>query len=70
MGQNITICVLANKQDLPNAMPASEIRDKMRLGTTDAMQGTPWAVFSTCAPTGDGLYEAFDWLAQAIRTSP
>ena len=57
--------VMANKQDLEYAMRVDEIAEKLRL---DAMNGKRlWKVQATCATTGDGLYEGFDWLLQALK---
>jgi len=55
--------VFANKQDLPNAMPAAEVTDK--LGLSD-MRNRQWFIQSACATTGDGLYEGLDWLSRTL----
>merc|ERR1711972_148449 len=57
------LLVFANKQDLPNAMPAAEITEKLGLHNTRNRQ---WFIQSACATTGDGLYEGLDWLTQAL----
>jgi ADP-ribosylation factor protein 1 len=49
-----TVLVYANKQDLPNAMDASELTEK--LGMHD-FRYHDWYVQPTCAPTGEGLTE-------------
>lgn len=61
--KNASILVFANKQDLPNAMSAAEITEK--LGLTK-LRGKPWYIQSTCATTGDGLYEGLEWLSQNV----
>ena len=48
------LLVFANKQDLPNAMNAAEITDKLGL---HSLRQRNWYIQSTCATTGDGLYE-------------
>ncbi|TSM44165.1 ADP-ribosylation factor 4 [Bagarius yarrelli] len=59
------VLVLANKQDLPNAIPVHEMTEK--LGLHD-LKGRPWYVQSTCAVNGTGLYEGLDWMTdQALR---
>ena len=58
------LLVLANKQDLPGAMNVSELVDKLGL---PQMTGRRWHVQATCASSGDGLYEGFDWLASTLR---
>lgn len=57
------LLVFANKQDLPNAMPASQIRDSLRL---ENLNGRKWYIQSTCATQGTGLYEGLDWLSQEL----
>ncbi|XP_053508902.1 ADP-ribosylation factor 4 [Ictalurus furcatus] len=58
--RDATVLVLANKQDLPNAMPVHEMTERLRL---HALKGRPWYVQSTCAVIGTGLYEGLDWMA-------
>lgn len=58
------ILVLANKQDLPNALPANEIGNGLDLARISSHS---WHVAATCATTGDGLDESFDWLADRIK---
>jgi len=57
------LLVFANKQDLPNAMNAAEITDKLQL---NSLRNRQWYIQSTCATSGDGIYEGFDWLSKAI----
>jgi len=54
------LLVFANKQDLPGAMSVSEMTDKLGLHSVGARK---WYIQSTCATSGDGLYEGLDWLA-------
>eukprot|EP01090_Pellita_catalonica_P020639 TRINITY_DN7472_c0_g1_i2.p1 TRINITY_DN7472_c0_g1~~TRINITY_DN7472_c0_g1_i2.p1 ORF type:complete len:397 (-),score=89.48 TRINITY_DN7472_c0_g1_i2:28-1218(-) len=58
------LLVWANKQDLPNAMTASEITDKLGLHHLNNRQ---WYIQATCAVTGDGLYEGLDWATNALK---
>jgi ADP-ribosylation factor 1/2 len=58
--------VLANKQDLPNAMPTAELA--RALGLTD-MANRNWYIQSTVAATGAGLEEGMAWLAKTVKTS-
>ncbi|KAJ3693764.1 hypothetical protein LUZ60_009244 [Juncus effusus] len=71
--RDAVLLVFANKQDLPNAMNAAEITDK--LGLHSLRQRHCDIVFfyilcryiqSTCATTGEGLYEGLDWLSNNI----
>ena len=57
--------VMANKQDMPNTMRVSEVTEKLGL---NAVTNRKWYVQSTCATTGDGLYEGLDWLSGALVT--
>ncbi|KAI1001977.1 ADP-ribosylation factor [Podosphaera aphanis] len=58
------LLVFANKQDLPNAMNAAEITDKLGL---HSLRQRAWYIQSTCATSGDGLYEGLEWLAQSLK---
>jgi ADP-ribosylation factor 1/2 len=57
--------VFANKMDLPNAMTAAEVTDKLGLHSLRQRQ---WYIQSTCATSGEGLYEGLDWLSNAIAS--
>jgi len=57
------ILIFANKQDLPNAMNAAEITDKLGL---NQMRGRKWYIQGTCATQGTGLYEGLDWLSNEL----
>ncbi|ETV97419.1 ADP-ribosylation factor 1 [Aphanomyces invadans] len=63
--QDACVLVFANKQDLPSAMSASEITDKMGLA---GLRSRRWFVQGCCATSGDGLYEGLDWIAKALET--
>eukprot|EP01125_Pyxidicula_operculata_P006779 TRINITY_DN2327_c0_g1_i3.p1 TRINITY_DN2327_c0_g1~~TRINITY_DN2327_c0_g1_i3.p1 ORF type:complete len:248 (-),score=34.59 TRINITY_DN2327_c0_g1_i3:32-775(-) len=57
------ILVLANKQDLPNAMTIAEITELLGLHSLRARR---WFIQPTCAISGDGLYEGLEWLSNKI----
>jgi len=62
--KNAALLVLANKQDLPNALSVAEITDKLRLhdhGRRD------WYIQGCCAARGDGLFDGLDWLAKTLN---
>merc|ERR1711871_1452950 len=61
--RDAVVLVFANKQDLPQAMPAAEVTDKLGLHN---MRNRNWYIQSTCATTGDGLYEGLDWLSRTL----
>merc|ERR1711964_152447 len=52
-----SLLVLANKQDLPNALSVEEV--SQRLGLHE-LRSHKWFIQGTCAPTGDGIYEGLD----------
>lgn len=58
------ILVLANKQDIPDAMDTHEIQEK--LGLT-RLRDRNWHVQLTCATTGEGLREGLTWLMSNVR---
>lgn len=58
------LLIFANKQDLPNAMNAAEITDKLGLHSLRQRQ---WYVQATCATSGDGLYEGLEWLSNNLK---
>ena len=57
------LLVYANKQDMPGAMPASELIDTLQLRNLKQ----EWFVQPTCAIDGKGLYEGLDWLARHVK---
>uniref|UniRef100_A0A453M7Y2 ADP-ribosylation factor n=1 Tax=Aegilops tauschii subsp. strangulata TaxID=200361 RepID=A0A453M7Y2_AEGTS len=63
--RDAVLLVFANKQDLPNAMNAAEITDKLGL---HSLRQRHWYIQSTCATTGEGLYEGLDWLSSNIAS--
>ena len=78
--KDAVLLVFANKQDLPNAMNASEMTDKLGLHNLRSRQwyiqvSSSFSLFiinpfqSTCATTGDGLYEGLDWISNQLSKS-
>ncbi|PON69621.1 Small GTPase superfamily, ARF type [Parasponia andersonii] len=65
--RDAVLLVFANKQDLPNAMNAAEITDKLGL---HSLRQRHWYIQSTCATSGEGLYEGLDWLSNNIANKP
>merc|ERR1712072_425769 len=64
--RDAALLVFANKQDLPNAMTASELTTA--LGLHD-LRNRSWYIQATCATNGEGLYEGLDWLANELKNS-
>ncbi|XP_065752510.1 ADP-ribosylation factor 2 isoform X2 [Callorhinus ursinus] len=63
--RDAVLLVFVNKQDLPNAMNAAEITDKLGL---HSLRQRNWYIQATCATSGDGLYEGLDWLSNQLKT--
>jgi len=61
--RDAVLLVLANKQDLSNAMTVAEITDKLSLRH---LRQT-WYVQAACATSGDGLLEGLEWLSTNIK---
>lgn len=59
------VLIFANKQDLPNAMPADQVCHAMGLND---LRGRGWFLQPACATTGDGLMEGLEWLATFFAT--
>lgn len=57
------LLILANKQDIPNAMSAVEMADKLNLRNLRHL----WYIQACSAISGDGLYEGLDWLSKAMK---
>ena len=64
--RNANLLVFANKQDLPNAMSPAEVTEKLNLYS---LRNRPWYIQSTCATTGDGLYEGLEWLSNSLKNA-
>lgn len=61
--KDAALLVLANKQDLPNALTVGELTDKLGLHN---LRHKNWYVQSTIATQGTGLYEGLDWLSKEL----
>jgi len=64
--RDAVLLVFANKQDLPNAMSAGELTEKLGLQN---LRNRRWYIQATCAVQGDGLYEGLDWLSNELAKS-
>ena len=62
--RDVPVLVLANKQDLPEAVSASQVGDAMQL---DGIGRRQYHVEATIATQTQGLYEGLDWLAGNVE---
>eukprot|EP01129_Flabellula_baltica_P003778 TRINITY_DN1350_c0_g1_i2.p1 TRINITY_DN1350_c0_g1~~TRINITY_DN1350_c0_g1_i2.p1 ORF type:complete len:206 (-),score=34.55 TRINITY_DN1350_c0_g1_i2:20-637(-) len=58
------VLVLANKQDLPNAVGVRELIEKLGM---HELRERPWKVQAACGVSGEGIYEGMEWLSNAVR---
>eukprot|EP00996_Jenningsia_fusiforme_P004002 NODE_4800_length_759_cov_31.822535_g4451_i0.p1 GENE.NODE_4800_length_759_cov_31.822535_g4451_i0~~NODE_4800_length_759_cov_31.822535_g4451_i0.p1 ORF type:complete len:185 (-),score=33.34 NODE_4800_length_759_cov_31.822535_g4451_i0:95-649(-) len=57
------LLVLANKQDLPNAMNATQVTEALDL---HSVKNRTWYIQGTCGTSGEGVSEGMDWLAENV----
>ena len=60
----IPILVLANKQDLINAMTPEEITTALQLNN---IRDRPWQIQACSAKTGSGLQEGIEWVLKTVE---
>merc|ERR1712167_479073 len=58
------LLVLANKQDLLNAMPAQEVAETLNL---NVLRDRVWQIQACSAKIGEGLEEGMQWLIKTIK---
>jgi hypothetical protein len=58
--QSSSGAAFTHHQDLPNAMNAAEITDKLGL---HSLRQRAWYIQAACATSGDGLYEGLEWVS-------
>lgn len=59
--QGVAVLILANKQDIHNALKAAEISDQMGLNN---IRDRDWQIHACSAKTGDGVQEGLKWLIE------
>ena len=62
--KEVPVVVIANKQDLPNAMSPAKIIDALELRKLGSRK---WHVQGACAVNGEGIYEAMDTMAGLVK---
>mmetsp|Transcript_73728 Transcript_73728/g.194431 ORF Transcript_73728/g.194431 Transcript_73728/m.194431 type:complete len:183 (+) Transcript_73728:59-607(+) len=65
--RDAAVLVLANKQDLPNAVKTSELSQKLGL---HELRGREWFIQGACATSGEGIYEGLDLLSRTLSARP
>lgn len=61
-----SLLVVANKTDLPGALSADEIADRLKL--KDIITNRHWSIKPSSAVTGDGLVDAVDWMVSDVAS--
>lgn len=61
--QRSVVLVLANKQDMPNAVSVVQLAEALDMRSLNM----PWYVQGTCAIRGDGLHDGLDWLVRIVH---
>lgn len=61
----VPFVIIANKQDLPNAMNCAEIAHKLNLNKFSSRN--KWFIQSACAITGEGIYEAMKQMSDLVK---
>jgi len=62
----VPVVIIANKQDLPNAMSCNQIVQKLELDKLRATRNE-WFIQSACAVTGEGIYEAMKKMSEMVK---
>ncbi|VUC31469.1 unnamed protein product [Clonostachys rosea] len=66
MRKEIPLLILANKQDLPNARNAEQTKAFFVDSISTSIGDRPCNVFATSVRTGEGIEDAFKWLASIL----
>lgn len=64
--KNVPLLVFANKQDMPGALPESEVSELLGLPEIKDRQ---WRIVKSAIKHGDGVREGLDWLVALLRDS-
>jgi small GTP-binding protein len=62
--QNVSVLIMANKQDMKGAVSPKEIASALKL---DKLTKHSWYVQACSAKSGDGIYEGLDWLTTSMK---
>jgi small GTP-binding protein len=58
------LLVLANKQDLVHSLPGDELSEIL---TLHDIRDRDWTIVPVSARTGEGMFEAFEWLVTILK---
>ncbi|RNA07002.1 ADP-ribosylation factor-like [Brachionus plicatilis] len=64
--RGVPLVVIANKQDLPNAITCTDLIQKLNLEKLSKTQNK-WFIQSACALTGEGIYEAMEQMGKMVK---
>ncbi|KAH8293875.1 hypothetical protein KR054_005930, partial [Drosophila jambulina] len=62
--KQVPVLIFANKQDMPDAMSAAEVAERMSLVQ---LQGRTWEIKACTAVDGTGLKEGMDWVCKNMK---
>ncbi|XP_022315496.2 uncharacterized protein LOC111119543 [Crassostrea virginica] len=62
--RGVPVVVIANKQDLSNALSTSKVADLMCL---HKLKSRKWYIQAACGTTGEGLFEAMNELSSLVK---
>ncbi|KAL0228386.1 hypothetical protein RCL1_004529 [Eukaryota sp. TZLM3-RCL] len=68
----VTLLVLANKQDIPGALTAEEVREELGFSNekvVNVLSNRKWAVFPISAAKNQGITSSLDWLINDLLKS-
>ncbi|VDI66458.1 uncharacterized protein LOC143067960 [Mytilus galloprovincialis] len=63
--RNVPVVVIANKQDMPDALDPSIVAGCLNL---DRMKKRKWKIQGACAKTGTGLFESMKAMSELIKS--
>lgn len=61
----VPLLIMANKQDLINALSPAEITTELNLND---LRDRQWQILPCSAKTGEGLQESMEWIVEQINT--
>lgn len=62
--KEVPLLIMANKQDLNDALTIDELTAKLELAN---IKDRTWTIMPTSAMKGDGIKDAFDWLSESVE---